>query len=160
MEPTSNDKKNSMVSFGESIKTCLTKKYFTVSGRATRAEYWWFQLFFLLILIGLTIIGIMMQQDFFMFLIGVFYLFMLSPLFCVQVRRLHDVGHSGWFVLLSLIPYVGGLIVFITTLSASGDDNEWGPNPYKPTITLEEKNQLVEHKVSDEDNVVKTEVEL
>lgn len=149
-----------MVSFRESIKTCLTKKYFTVSGRATRAEYWWFQLFILLILIGFVLTGILIKHDIVFFILGVFYLFMVCPLFCVQIRRLHDVGHSGWLVLLSLIPYIGGLIIFITLLSGSDDDNKWGPNPYKSTIPHKEKDQAVEHNVSDKDNVVKTEVEL
>ena len=119
------------MTFTEAVKTCLTKKYFKISGRATRSEYWWFQLFHLLVLVGLTLIGVIVQQDFLLFLIGLYYLCMLCPLFCVQIRRLHDRGSSGWCALLSLIPYVGGFIVFIMTLSESDDDNEWGPNPHK-----------------------------
>ena len=159
MEPTSNNKIiNSMVSFGEAIKTCLTKKYFTVSGRATRAEYWWFQLFYLLVLAGLVLIGVLAQQDFVFGLIGVFLLFMISPLFCVQIRRLHDRGSSGWCMLLSLIPYVGGFIVFIMTLSGSDDDNEWGPNPYKHSIDNDLDTQVVIENITKEDNVSKTEI--
>ena len=65
--------------FGESIKTCFNK-YATFSGRASRSEFWWFQLAFFLSFF--TIIG------------G---LILLLPNMSVTVRRLHDVGKSGWW---------------------------------------------------------------
>ena len=47
------------------------------------------------------------------------------------MRRQHDIGLSGWFYLLILIPYVGGLIIFVFTLIPSQKhDNKWGPVPY------------------------------
>ena len=153
-----------MVSFGEAIKTCLTKKYFTISGRATRAEYWWFQLFFLLIIVGFALIEVLIEASvpqasgFGFALIGIFYLLMLCPLFCVQVRRLHDGGSSGWCVLLSLIPYIGEFIVFIMTLRGSDDDNEWGPNPNKQPISKEQEFLVGIENKPKEDNISKTEV--
>jgi uncharacterized membrane protein YhaH (DUF805 family) len=65
---------------------------------------------------------------------GIIYLLyglvMLIPGIAVAVRRLHDVGKSGWFILISLIPIIGGiwLLVLLVTDSESGD-NEYGPNP-------------------------------
>lgn len=121
------------MTFSEAVKTCLTEKYFKISGRATRSEYWWFQLFYLLLSIGVgVVIGVVevtAQQDFSIILIGLLVLLMICPLFCVQIRRLHDAGFSGWFVLLSLVPYLGGIALFVMTLLKSDGDNKWGPNP-------------------------------
>jgi uncharacterized membrane protein YhaH (DUF805 family) len=59
-----------------------------------------------------------------------YYFFILIPSLAVFVRRLHDVGKSGWFILISLIPLVGAiwLLVLVLTDSDTGD-NEYGPNP-------------------------------
>ena len=59
-----------------------------------------------------------------------YYFFILIPSFAVLVRRLHDVGKSGWFILISLIPLVGAiwLLVLVLTDSDTGD-NAYGPNP-------------------------------
>jgi uncharacterized membrane protein YhaH (DUF805 family) len=65
---------------------------------------------------------------------GPFYLIynlvVLIPTIAVMVRRLHDIGKSGWFILLGLIPCVGGIILLVFTVMA-GDayDNEYGPDP-------------------------------
>ena len=138
------DKFNTMLSFSEAVRTCMTKKFFTISGRATRAEYWWFQLFiwgpmFLLILLsgigGESTLGIGAP------LAGIFYIICLIPNFCVGIRRLHDTGHSGYYILWNLIPYVGWIIPFIATLSDSEGDNEYGPAPNQ--IDCENKENAV-----------------
>ena len=155
-----------MVSFRESIKTCLTKKYFTVSGRATRAEYWWFQLFFDLVVWGPSLAILLLTDGGTKFMtiesivvpLVVFYFLMSIPLFCVRIRRLHDVGFSGWSILLSLIPYVGGLIIFIMTLIKSDEDNKWGPNSHKQPIDNDLETQVVIEDITKEYNVSKTEI--
>ena len=117
------------MTFAEAVKTCLTKKYFKISGRATRSEYWWFQLFYFLLCGCIGVVSVAAQQDLSIVLMGLLVLLMISPLFCAQIRRLHDAGFSGWFVLLSLIPYIGGIVLLVMTLLKSDSDNKWGPNP-------------------------------
>ena len=63
--------------------------------------------------------------------VGLFLLATFIPGIALTVRRQHDIGLSGWFYLLVLVPYVGGLIVFVFTLIPSQKhDNKWGPVPY------------------------------
>lgn len=124
-----------MVSFSEAIKICTTKKFATISGRATRAEYWWFQLFIYLVMFLLILIGIHLEHnggDIFMIIAMIFFFIMIIPNFCSRVRRLHDSGHSGWFLLWGILPYLGWLIVLIAELEGSDPDNEYGPNPNNP----------------------------
>jgi uncharacterized membrane protein YhaH (DUF805 family) len=83
----------------ESIRTCFTK-YANFDGCASRSEYWWWILFYLLGILGL---------DYFSkTLAGLFVLATLLPTVAVATRRLHDTNRSGWWQLVGLIPYVGG----------------------------------------------------
>ncbi len=127
-----------MMSFLESIKTCLLIKPAKVSGRATRSEYWWFQLFNNLVIIGLVILGILCDAvdndnvfQFFLIVTFVFILLMSIPNLCVFVRRLHDSGLPSIFILCGIIPYIGGFILLWALLSPSDPDNEYGPAPVK-----------------------------
>ena len=89
------------MNFSASIKTCLTKKYLSFSGRASRSEFWFFYLF---LLIGYIIcFTLIMAVSFKLFwLMGLFMLGMVIPAFAVTARRLHDTNKSGWFQLLPL----------------------------------------------------------
>lgn len=123
------------MSFTGAISTCMVKKFATIKGRASRAEFWWFQLFLLIIAIGWfsLIFAFTQSEDVLLPLlgIGIYGLVMIIPIFCVRVRRLHDTGHSGWWILMGLIPYVGELSLLILLCGKSNDgDNEYGPNPY------------------------------
>lgn len=117
--------------------TAITKKYADFNGRATRAEFWFFQLFnFLVALALIALIGILFifKISFLAgFLIGIYILlalFFIIPSLAVAVRRLHDVGQSGWMILIDLIPFFGAIILLIFYLLDSEDKtNEWGPNP-------------------------------
>lgn len=127
-----------MMTFSESIKTCLTKKYFTINGRATRAEYWWFQLFVHLLIFApfLAIMPFVEESSGvvpIVIFVGLLAALLLVPKFCVTIRRLHDAGLSGWCFLVNLIPYVGGIILFVMTLMGSDKDNKWGSNPHSPS---------------------------
>lgn len=135
------------MTFTESIKVCLTQKYFTISGRASRSEYWWFQLFgyFLFIVCGLF--AFIVEEAFrsmggdpdaiearvmlflFFFIIFAVIAATVIPSFTCSIRRLHDASYSGWMLLLHLIPYVGGFVVFIFLLLKSDGDNKYGPRP-------------------------------
>lgn len=122
-----------MMSFGEVIKTCLFKKYFSTSGRATRSEFWWFVLFkylvFSCIISAFAIVGLERTEEFYLKILLVSELLLFIPSFTVLIRRLHDTGHSVWALLWLLIPYVGCFVLLIMTLSSSGPRNEWGANP-------------------------------
>ena len=112
--------------FGGAIKTCFSK-YATFSGRARRPEYWWWFLFYYLVLIGLTIIDAAITAaggPGLTSILGVLALFL--PTLAAQVRRLHDTDRSGWFILLSLIPLVG-IIILIVFWCQRGTD---GPNRF------------------------------
>lgn len=115
------------------------KKYATFSGRAQRAEYWYFVLFNMLFLMGLTIsdgiAGTFSAEAGIGLLSGIYSLGILSPSVAVGVRRLHDTGRSGWWLLIGIIPIIGGivLLIFFVQDSAPGE-NSYGPNP-KGTAT-------------------------
>jgi uncharacterized membrane protein YhaH (DUF805 family) len=87
------------------------KQSFKVSGRASRSEFWFFQLFYVLILLvlGMPIIGGYIPY----YPLLIFVLLSIPAMFCIQVRRFHDLGKSGWWMLLNFIPYIGGFIVLV-----------------------------------------------
>ena len=90
-----------MMSFGQSIKTCF-RKYATFEGRASRAEYWWFELFVVLFAVLASIVATMLsggnvESGIFALLV----LIIICPHLAVTCRRLHDVGLSGWWQILA-----------------------------------------------------------
>jgi uncharacterized membrane protein YhaH (DUF805 family) len=109
----------------------LTTYYGQFEGRARRKEYWGYQLFYWLTVIALCLLGIAIDALMgnlpyaegdnavpfaTLSLLGLFFLGTLVPSYAVLIRRLHDVGMTGWLALLILIPYLGGLVLFIFTL--------------------------------------------
>lgn len=112
----------------------VLKQYADFSGRARRTEYWMFALFNFLFLIVATILDNVLGLTAGELPYGVFYflyaLAVLIPGLAVAVRRLHDVGKSGWMMLIVLIPLVGAiwLLVLVVTDSNPGE-NEYGANP-------------------------------
>jgi uncharacterized membrane protein YhaH (DUF805 family) len=120
------------------FKYSVTKKYADGSGRARRKEYWSFVLFFWLLFLGPTLAGgfldALLGIDLFGIiggLLGAVVLFgLFVPMVCVLIRRYHDVGLTGWLILIGLIPYVGGLISFvISVLDSQRHTNKHGPVP-------------------------------
>jgi uncharacterized membrane protein YhaH (DUF805 family) len=106
----------------------VLKNYAGFTGRARRTEYWMFVLFNLIITIVLDVIGTVIKLG---NILGALYgLAVLIPSLAVGVRRLHDTGRSGWWLLIALIPLVGAiiLIVFLATEGEPGE-NAYGPNP-------------------------------
>ena len=107
----------------------VLKKYAVFSGRARRAEYWYFFLFNLIISIGLSIVSTIISDK--MGILGLLYaLAVLLPSIGVTIRRLHDTNHSGWWWFIVFIPVIGiiVLLVFLARDSQSGD-NQYGSNP-------------------------------
>lgn len=110
------------------------KQYADFKGRARRKEYWMFILFSIIIGIILTLIE-MMTGTFNYFvnmgpLSALFSLVILVPNLAVTVRRLHDIGKSGWMMLIVLIPIIGAIWFFILMIRDSEPGhNKYGENP-------------------------------
>jgi len=111
----------------------VLNKYAEFSGRARRKEYWMFLLFhsiFIFVAMILdNIFGIAGRQGYGL-IYGIYSLALFIPTSAVSVRRLHDVGKSGWFLLILLIPLIGA-IWFLVVVCADSDpeDNKYGSNP-------------------------------
>ena len=119
------------------------RKYAEFSGRSRRKEYWMFVLFNLLavlVLAALGGVGLAISEDYggLLFIpLGLYILAVIVPGLAVQVRRLHDIGMSGWFLLLffvlGFIPIIGFLAsvaqIVLMCLDSNPGDNQYGPNP-------------------------------
>jgi uncharacterized membrane protein YhaH (DUF805 family) len=103
------------MTFGESIRTCFLK-YATFEGRATRSEYWWFELF----LFGGLLLHFVSED-----LSLVFTLATLLPGVAVWVRRLHDIDKSGWFALLVFIPLIGWIFLIVWAMQEGKEPNRF-----------------------------------
>jgi uncharacterized membrane protein YhaH (DUF805 family) len=112
----------------------VLRKYATFTGRARRKEYWFFALFNLLIMLVLSfidgMIGLYSMEAGLGVLSGIYTLAVLIPSLAVTVRRLHDIGRSGWWLLIAFIPLIGALILLIfTVLDSKPGSNQYGPDP-------------------------------
>ena len=106
------------------------KNYANFKGRARRKEYWLFNLFNILIIGILYLVGSAMDSVLLLVVLLIYYFFMLIPSLSVTVRRLHDIGYSGWMYLVNFIPLVGGIILLVLTcLDSETNDNKYGTNP-------------------------------
>lgn len=112
--------------------------YANFEGRARRQEYWMFTLINVLIFFVLAFVSGLLADSgdasvIPIIIIGVYFLAILVPSIAVTVRRLHDTGKSGWYYLLSFIPYIGGIIMLVFTVQ-NGDVglNQYGPDPKNP----------------------------
>ena len=107
------------------------KKYADFSGRARRREYWMFSLSNFLILLALGFVcGVLGLAEGASALGSLYTLALLLPGLAVTVRRMHDTGHSGWMLLVNLIPIVGAIIFLVLLCSDSKPgENKYGPNP-------------------------------
>ncbi|XXK45420.1 DUF805 domain-containing protein [Porticoccaceae bacterium nBUS_17] len=126
----------------EAVTSVLVKKYATIEGRASRSEYWWFTLFYVLASALSDVLDAVLGWQFgapdpFGQQPGVlnllFLLAIIIPFICVTARRLHDVNRSGWWQLIPIT--IIGLIPFIYWMvkkpkdNEEGRENKWGTNP-------------------------------
>ncbi len=104
------------------------KKYVCFSGRARRKEYWMFVLFNMVISFVLGFFdGVIGVESLFS---GLYGLVVFLPGLAVSVRRLHDIGRSGWWLLIGLIPFVGAIVLFVfDCMDSQPETNQYGPNP-------------------------------
>ena len=117
----------------------VLKKYAVFSGRARRKEYWFFFLFNIIFIIVLSfidvIIGTYNAQANIGLLSGIYTLAVVIPGIAVSVRRLHDTDRSGWWILIGLIPILGGIVILIfMLLDSQPGANQYGPNPKEAAV--------------------------
>ncbi|MBE7566095.1 DUF805 domain-containing protein [Acidithiobacillus thiooxidans] len=110
----------------------VKNNYFQFHGRMARAEFWWFTLMNFLIALALTFIVLLLSAmkntDLAIAIIGIYYLALLLPTLGGQIRRLHDIGMSGWWILINLVPYIGAIALLIMLILPSKPSGEvYGP---------------------------------
>jgi uncharacterized membrane protein YhaH (DUF805 family) len=116
----------------ENWKLVVLERYAKFDGRAGRAEFWWYVLaniilnvaVWILVGIGFAIatgLGVVL-----ILLASALYLALIVPSIAVAIRRLHDTDKSGWFLLVGLIPFVGGIILLVFYIQ----EGTAGPNQY------------------------------
>ena len=114
------------MNFGQSISTCMGK-YGTFQGRASRSEYWWFYLFTILMSWGATIVAAAIFRfgypmvDILPIIVSLVF---FIPAIAAGSRRLHDIGKSGWWQLLFIVPIIGWILLIVwlaTNTNSEGD---------------------------------------
>lgn len=141
----------------EAVRTVLKEKYATFSGRASRSEFWWFQLFyylvgfFCLVIMGLLSLGHNQEEGIpssvilMMIVSGLLFLGMFLPQISVTVRRFHDRNLSGWWylglIVASMIPpispIIGLAILILVILPGTKGPNKFGLDPLSPQSSAE-----------------------
>ncbi len=106
----------------------VLKNYATFTGRARRKEYWMFVLFNIIAGIVLFILDFIIGTYFVLY--GLYGLGIIIPSLAVTVRRLHDTGKSGWWILICLVPIIGGIwLLVLLIIEGTAGDNPYGPSP-------------------------------
>ena len=113
----------------------VLSQYADFSGRARRTEYWMFVLFNIIFLIVAAVLDNLLGLTFmeelpYGYIYAAYGIAMFIPGLAVAVRRLHDIGKSGWMYLIVLIPLIGAIwLLVLFCLDSERGDNKWGPNP-------------------------------
>ena len=116
-------------------KKVVFENYANFKGRARRSEYWYFVLGQILIVLGIVMIGSLIgtflgsaEDGFFIAFgfSGFYFLAILIPYLALVVRRLHDIGKSGWFYFVRFIPVIGGIWLLVLLCT----EGNYGPNNY------------------------------
>ena len=120
------------MSFTDAVRSALTK-YVTFSGRARRSEYWFFALASQIASVVASTIDNVLGTQLFTYIVA---LGLLLPSLAVGIRRLHDTGRSGWWVLIGLVPVVGFIVLIVFYVQDSQPTtNAYGPSPkHEPVV--------------------------
>ena len=114
--------------FMTAVKTCITERYADFNGRSGRAEYWWFFLFQILVSVVLNLLGTV--AGIFAIIAALVSLALLIPGIAVGIRRMHDIGKSGWWLLIAFVPIIGFLVlIYFFVQEGEPKPNDWGPEP-------------------------------
>lgn len=108
------------MNFQQAIQTCFSK-YVDFSGRGARSEYWWFVLAYVMV----AVVAGLIHEIVYLVVILAF----LLPLLSAGARRLHDIGKSGWWLLIGLIPLVGLVLLYFMVQPSQSESNEYGAPP-------------------------------
>jgi|GraSoiStandDraft_57_1057295.scaffolds.fasta_scaffold43490_2 uncharacterized membrane protein YhaH (DUF805 family) len=124
------------MNFQQAIQSGFSN-YANFRGRASRSEFWWFQLFILLGEVAAVLVDVF--GNFTMLdgspLATVFWLATIIPDLAVMARRLHDTDASGWWLLLMLIPLIGMVVLIVWwCLEGSKGYNRFGAEPLQPAL--------------------------
>lgn len=128
----------------------LTKNYVQFNGRARRSEYWGYTLFVILFFVAAVIVDVIVSlavmdanaygdPGFLPIVTVLFALYSILPSIAITVRRLHDQDLSGWLYLISFVPYIGGIVLFVFMLIDSKPAaNKHGESPkYGASTTID-----------------------
>ena len=117
----------------EAVRSVLIENYANFNGRASRSEYWYFVLAYLIVYViffalasAVPVLG----------LLGIAFLGLIIPAIAVGVRRLHDLDKSGWWYLLGLVPLLGLILLYWFCLPGTPGPNQYGEDPLQPTADV------------------------
>ena len=113
------------MSFTQAIADGFSK-YVTFSGRSSRSAYWWWALFAFIVGVASYAVGLAIDA------LAIYYvaaLVLFLPGLAVAVRRLHDIGRSGWWYLIAFVPIIGFIVLLVWFTKASDGPNEYGAAP-------------------------------
>lgn len=102
----------------------IKNQYADFTGRSTRQEYWMFVLVYVGVAIVVGVIAAALKME---ILTALFSLATIIPSIAIATRRLHDIGKSGWWQLISLVPIIGPIVLIVWLATKSTEDNEYGP---------------------------------
>ena len=123
--------------FTDSLNSCF-ENYTSFSGRAARAEYWWFAVFIAAVyFIATTADSVVFGSDSRLQLFGlVAAVALFMPALSVSIRRLHDLDRSGWWLLVALVPIFGAVVLLLWYFSrGTYGSNRYGPDPLRETMS-------------------------
>ena len=119
------NKENFIEGFNKCFVEYLKNEYVIFDGRVSRCRFWMFAIYSILISVALSLIAFILP--FLCFLPKLYLLAILVPSVGLGVRRLHDIGLSGWWFLVSLVPYLGFVaVVFLFAISGDNKANDYG----------------------------------
>lgn len=129
-----------MEKFNNYFLDTIKNRYVDFKGRSTRSEYWYFILFVFIISVVLTLVDTLLINPALGMtpaeaaqgglLVPIFALAVILPKIAVGIRRLHDIGKSGWWYLIIFIPIIGVLVlIYFFVQDSQVGKNMYGPNP-------------------------------
>ncbi len=110
------------MTFKKSIEVCFNK-FANFEGRASKSEFWWFQLFYVIVLIIGMILDSLLGYTELFYWVG--YIICLLPALAVGSRRLHDTNRTGWWQLLYLT-FIGVIVLIVWWVADGGKKNKYG----------------------------------
>ena len=113
------------MSFQEAISDGFSK-YVDFNGRSSRSAYWYWALFAIILLIAVEIVSAVIKFPLLYIAVA---LGLFLPNLAVGVRRLHDTGRSGWWLLISFVPLIGFIVLIVFYTQESDGPNQYGEGP-------------------------------